>query len=594
MKIFGKSFREAGGNLYVTDDKLSFTYSDGDENERRLLEVTKSARDLSSLSLELHQNDQSWIDRYHFSMHRGSIVRCLPLSRPTRVLEIGAGCGAVTRALAEKFTQVDAIEGSLNRARICSSRCRDLENVRVFVSEINRITPEPNYDLVLLVGVLEWSSGFVEGIHPFRKCLQIASNALVEDGTIVIAIENQLGLKYFLGSGEDHCGKEFEGLHGYPTFHLAETFSKLRLSEMLKASGLIALRFMYPFPDYKMARVVITDEAVSLCSESVGYWVSRYPFEDYLQPKRRILGNRGLIACEIAKAGLLGELANSFLILASRRESALPKQSWMVWSERLARRPAFCSVTTLENTNGSLEVRKTYPYDSPEKRSCSISTFGLNPQVIQPFFPRVKMLELELLRYSMAGNSPRFLNGLRDWMKYVERNYDLDDQYVQSEAWDCIPRNLARLEDKTLAAFDLEFRSDNPVRKEELCARGLLWWYLENGAWATPLNPDAKNIGDHLKATLATLFQHVDANRLLAVTLEHENRFQESLNLVTNPTDLRCVLSAPHRDISLAQSPLDLAVQLQDTQNHLNRLRNHPVIGTAISLWRTFFNRTLP
>ena len=36
-----------------------------------------------------------------------------------------------------------------------------------------------------------------------------ASNALVEDGTIVIAIENQLGLKYFLGSGEDHCGKAF-------------------------------------------------------------------------------------------------------------------------------------------------------------------------------------------------------------------------------------------------------------------------------------------------------------------------------------------------------------------------------------------------
>jgi SAM-dependent methyltransferase len=340
MKIFGQSFHKAGDNLYVTQDNLSFTYSDGDENERKLLKVTNSAQDLSSLSLELHQNGESWIDRYHFSMHRGSIIRCLPFSRHARVLEIGAGCGAVTRALAEKFAQVDAIEGSLNRARICSSRCRDLENVRVFASEINTIEPEPNYDLVILVGVLEWSSGFVEGIDPFRKCLQIASQSLVEDGTIVIAIENQLGLKYFLGVGEDHSGREFEGLHGYPTFQLAETFSKLTLSEMLKASGLVALRFMYPFPDYKMARVVVTDEAVSLYSESIGYWVSRYPFEDYLQPERRTSGNRALITCEVAKAGLLGELANSFLILASRRESSLPTQPWMVWSERLARNRA--------------------------------------------------------------------------------------------------------------------------------------------------------------------------------------------------------------------------------------------------------------
>ena len=594
MKIFGQSFHKAGDNLYVTQDNISFTYSDGDENERKLLEVTNSAQDLSSLSLELHQNGQSWIDRYHFSMHRGAIIRCLPFSLDARVLEIGAGCGAVTRALAEKFAQVDAIEGSLNRARICSSRCRDLENVRVFASEINTIAPEPNYDLVILVGVLEWSSGFVEGINPFRKCLEIASKSLVEDGTIVIAIENQLGLKYFLGSGEDHCGKEFEGLHGYPTFQLAETFSKLRMSEMLHASGLTALRFMYPFPDYKMARVVITDEAVSLCSESVGYWASRYPFEDYLQPERRTSGNRGLITCEIAKAGLLGELANSFLILASRRESALPKQSWMVWSERLASSRALCSVTTLEKANSNLEVTKTYPYDPPEKQSCSISNFGLNAQVIQSFFSGARILELELLRHAMAGNSPRFFNGLKDWMHYVESNYGVDDQYVQPEAWDCIPRNLARLDDGTLAAFDLEFRSPNLIRKEELCARGLLWWYLENGAWATPMNPNAQNIGDHLKDTLAMLFQYVDTDRLLAVTLEHENQFQESLNLVTNPTDLIWFLNTPQRDIRMAQQGFDLAIQLQNTQNDLNRLKNHPVIGTVISIWRTLINQALP
>jgi hypothetical protein len=282
------------------------------------------------------------------------------------------------------------------------------------------------------------------------------------------------------------------------------------------------------------------------------------------------------------------------LILASRQESSLPKQPWMVWSERLARSRALCCVTTLERTNNNLEVTKTYPYDSPEKRSWSISNFRLNPQVTQPFFSGAKLLELELLRYAMAGNSPRFLNALKDWLNYIESDYGIDDQYIQPEAWDCIPRNLARLDDGTLAAFDLEFRSHSMIPKQELCARGLLWWYLENGAWATPMNPEAKNIGDHLKDTLATLFQYVDTDRLLSVTLEHENEFQESLNLVTNTTDLTWVLSTLHRDIRTAQEGFNLAVQLQNTQNDLNRLKNHPVIGTVISIWRTLINRALP
>jgi hypothetical protein len=204
------------------------------------------------------------------------------------------------------------------------------------------------------------------------------------------------------------------------------------------------------------------------------------------------------------------------------------------------------------------------------------------------------MLELELLRHAMAGKSRKFFNAIQDWMNYLEREHGVDNQYVQPEAWDCIPRNLARFEDGTLAAFDLEFRSPGIVPKKELCTRGLLWWYLENGAWVTPMNPAAKNLGDHLRDVLATLFQDVDADHLLAATLEHEKQFQESLNLVTNSTDLTRVVGAPHRDVMIAQQRFDLANQLHNTQNDLNRLKNHPVIGSVISIWRALINRALP
>ena len=259
MKAFGLSFRPSGNQLLICENSGNIQYSDGEPEETKLFRTINSVNDLSSTSWELQSLINSWARRYHLSIHRGAIVRCLPLATNSRVLELGAGCGAVTRALGEKFAAVDAVEGSAVRAQICASRCRDLSNVRIFAADINDILPQPEYDVVFLVGVLEWSKNYLRFDDPFQFCLQVASRALKQGGVLVIAIENQVGLKYLLGIGEDHSGIQFEGLQGYPTFRQAETFSKAKLLELLSRVGLNATRFLYPFPDYKLARVILTD-----------------------------------------------------------------------------------------------------------------------------------------------------------------------------------------------------------------------------------------------------------------------------------------------------------------------------------------------
>ena len=53
---------------------------------------------------------------------RANAVRALTLPTQSRVLEIGAGCGAITRYLGETFEQVDALEPMLARARVARSQ----------------------------------------------------------------------------------------------------------------------------------------------------------------------------------------------------------------------------------------------------------------------------------------------------------------------------------------------------------------------------------------------------------------------------------------------------------------------------------------
>ena len=69
-------------------------------------------------------------------------------------------------------------------------------------------------------------------------------------------------LEIFSRVGEDHCGIPMERPPRLSRFDNAK-FSRLKLTRILKLARSSAVQVMYPFPDYKLARVVLTDRAVA-------------------------------------------------------------------------------------------------------------------------------------------------------------------------------------------------------------------------------------------------------------------------------------------------------------------------------------------
>src|SRR3546814_4502158 len=122
--------------------------------------------------------------------------------RSMRVLEVGCGCGAITRHLAENFDHVVSVEGSIERAKLARLRTRDLDTVSIICGPFQEIEFVQKFDAIFCIGVFEYPAAFIAGEDPYRAALDYFSKMLTDDGILIIAIENQFGLKYF--GSEEH------------------------------------------------------------------------------------------------------------------------------------------------------------------------------------------------------------------------------------------------------------------------------------------------------------------------------------------------------------------------------------------------------
>tara|TARA_B100000686_G_C16806090_1_gene990574 strand:- start:6484 stop:8586 length:2103 start_codon:yes stop_codon:yes gene_type:complete len=303
---------------YIPD----FNYSDGEKEEKLLSDIILNADDTSSTSIELENLIEGWATEYHLSPHRSNLLRYLRLDGEKTVLELGCGCGALTRYLGELDLSVDAVEGSIKRAIVAKERCRDLENVDIIASNFNDICfPGNHYDLITFVGVLEYAGRFSTDektaeqavLHALKKCVP----SLTENGAIVIAIENRLGKKYFSGAGEDHYGLAFEGIKGYPHYSGIKTWSRNEWIDILDQVDL-NYSFHYPFPDYKLPSLVLNDKYVTK-NKNAWTHLTGISFRDY---HNLVIPRYELGFWEHAhKFGVLGSFANSFLIVANPKNN---------------------------------------------------------------------------------------------------------------------------------------------------------------------------------------------------------------------------------------------------------------------------------
>ena len=233
-------------------------YCDG-AIEDELLEI---ARDYSTVEFQrIIEEKKSWPVLYHLSALRENIVEWLPIDKKMKVLEIGAGCGAITGALAAKAGEVTCIDLSKKRSMINAYRHVDCDNVMIHVGNFQDVEPDLpcDYDYICLIGVFEYAQAYIQSETPYEDFLNIIKKHVKPQGHIVIAIENKFGLKYWAGCKEDHLGTYFSGLEDYPDGGVVRTFTKDGLLAIARKCGCEETSMYYPYPDYKFPTSIYSD-----------------------------------------------------------------------------------------------------------------------------------------------------------------------------------------------------------------------------------------------------------------------------------------------------------------------------------------------
>ncbi len=280
-------------------------YSDGDIEEE-MLQVCREKRQAQAL-----KEQPSWPMLYHLSPARENLLEWYDFLPGGSLLEVGSGCGALTGLFGRRLDRVVCIELSRRRSLINACKNGDSASAEIYVGNFEDIVLEETFDYVTLIGVLEYARSYISGEKPFHAMLRRVGERLRPDGSLIIAIENKMGMKYFSGAAEDHTGRPYDGIQNYIGGSGAVTFSRPELQALLEECGYRDLTFYYPVPDYKLPSAVYSDAYLPGRGELRN--IKRaYAGENLQMFDEEVAFDR------VCEDGLFPYFANSFLVIAKK------------------------------------------------------------------------------------------------------------------------------------------------------------------------------------------------------------------------------------------------------------------------------------
>ena len=256
------------------------------------------------------KENPEWQVFYHLSEMRKAILNWYDFNPVSDLLEIGAGCGALTGLFCERCAHVSSVEYYPTRASILFERYQEKNNLEVYSGSMEECSFTHQFDYVTLIGSLEFQGKGTSDLQVYSEYLKKLKPLLKPNGKLLIAVENRFGIRNFCGGAEPFTNIPFEGINHYPHGTKAYAFDKQELTDILKEAGFQNLKFYYPLPDHKLPQVIYSDQYLpkdSVRGRVIPYYVDNSSLVAY---ENNLYG-------DLARNHVFEFFSNSFLVECS-------------------------------------------------------------------------------------------------------------------------------------------------------------------------------------------------------------------------------------------------------------------------------------
>ena len=241
----------------------------GEDNLKSIIAEIKKGTEWRTAVNDIFSDSDPWLDDIVTSTKRFKFITEFIKPKNNSILDIGAGWGQFSIPLA-KNNSVCSLEPTPERLEFIEAVAQQegvAENIFFLGLNYFDLKFQTKFDLILSIGVLEWVGKFTSSkIAPesaqFEFLNKIKSD-LSEQGKLLIGIENRLGLKYLLGSNDDHTGlpdiscfcqkiskTKFNQKTGQDLQCFTYTLEEYK--KLLYETGFSEITFFAALPDYKL------------------------------------------------------------------------------------------------------------------------------------------------------------------------------------------------------------------------------------------------------------------------------------------------------------------------------------------------------